>query len=577
MRNSIAPRRAALLALSLLSACAANDLPVGTAGADNAPARAAAFAPRGAFGAYLAGQLAASETDTDFAAREFLRALRSDPSSPELLNRAFVAALMDGRPEAIELARQLPDNQAAQLLLAGADAKAGRWDSAEKRIRSLPRQGAMQLLHPILIAWVQQGRGGTDAALATLRPLVEGPRGRGVYALHAGLIAEQAGRTAEAQRLYHITEAEAGGANLRLTQIIASLKAREGHAEEAERQIRAMAAFGDDFALVTPGLVRTLSTPPVATATQGLAEGYLTFAGLLRSQDASDFALLLLRLALDLRPDYAPARLQMADLLENGEHYAAADAELARVSNSDPLAPAIRLRRAMLAERMGKSADARSILESLATDFPDRPEPLTRLGDLLRSQSRFPEAVKAYDRAVQRIDTPDRGDWPLFYARAIANEQSKDWPRAEADFLKALELSPDQPYVLNYLGYSWVEQGRNLSRARAMIEKAVELRPADGHIVDSLGWVLFRLGDMQGAIRNMERAVELSPRDATINDHLGDVYWAAGRKREAEFQWRRALNLNPEADDIPKIEAKLRGGPPGAAAAERASAVPPAQ
>ena len=571
MRIPIAPHRAALLALTLLSACAANDLPpgpaLGTAGADNAPARAAAFVPRGSYGAYLAGRLAATETDTEIAAREFLRALRSDPSAPELLNRAFVAALLDGRPEAAELAKRLPDNQAAQLLLAGADAKAGRWEAAERRMRALPRQGAMQLLQPILIAWTQQGRGATDSALATLRPAVEGTRGRGIYTLHAGLIAEQAGRTEEAFRFYRIAEAEAGGPNLRVTQIVASLRFRQGETADAERQMQALAGVGDDYALVAPGLARQLSVAPVATATDGLAEAYLAFAGLLRTQDASDFSLLLLRLSLDLRPDFTAARLQMADLLDGENHETTADAVLARVAASDPLAPAARLRRGMLAEQLGNSAEAVRILEGLAADFPDRPEPLARLGDLQRSQSKFADAAKSYDRAIQRLGTPDRRAWPLFYARAIARERSKDWAGAEADFLKALELSPDQPFVLNYLGYSWVEQGRNLPRARAMIEKAVELRPSDGHIVDSLGWVLFRLGDLPGAIRNMERAVELSPRDATINDHLGDVYWAAGRKREAEFQWRRALNLGPEAQDIAKIEAKLRGGPPAAASA----------
>lgn len=563
MRNPIAPRRAALLALSLLSACAADGIPPGSAGMmDSAPARAAAFAPRGAFGAYLAARLAAAETDTDQAAREYLRALRADPDSTELRNRAFVAALVGGRPEALTLARQLPDNQAARMLLAGDDVRAGRWDSAEKRFNTLPRQGAIQILRPIIMAWLQQGRGATDDALAILRPLVEGTRGRGIYALHAGLIAEQGGRIDAARDFYRITEAESGGGNLRLVQIIASLEAREGQAEAAQARVAAMAELGDDFALVAPGVAASLSSPPVADAVQGLAEAYLAFAGLLRSQDASEFALLLLRLALDLRPDFTPARLQIADVLEAQQRYAAADAELARVAASDPLAPVVRLRRAMLAERMERPAEAQAILEALATDFPDRSEPLARLGDLLRAQSRFAEAVKAYDQAVARIGTPEQRNWPLFYARAIASERSKDWPRAEADFLKALELSPDQPYVLNYLGYSWVEQGRNLARARQMIEKAVELRPGDGHIIDSLGWVLFRLGDIPGAIRHMERAVELMPRDPTINDHLGDVYWAAGRRREAAFQWRRALNLGPEADEIAKIEAKLRGEPP---------------
>jgi Flp pilus assembly protein TadD len=156
------------------------------------------------------------------------------------------------------------------------------------------------------------------------------------------------------------------------------------------------------------------------------------------------------------------------------------------------------------------------------------------------------------------VKQPQRSDWVLFYERGIALERSQRWERAEADFLKALELAPDESYVMNYLGYSWTEQGRNLQRAKAMIERAAEKRPNDGAIIDSLGWVVLRLGDVQGAVRLLERAAELQPSDATINLHLGDAYWASGRKLQAQFQWRRALQLNPEPDDVPKLQTKLR-------------------
>ena len=122
--------------------------------------------------------------------------------------------------------------------------------------------------------------------------------------------------------------------------------------------------------------------------------------------------------------------------------------------------------------------------------------------------------------------------------------------RAEADLLRALELSPEQPYVLNYLGYTWAEQGKNLDRAKAMLLRATELRPQDGNIADSLGWVLFRLGDLPGAVTWLEKAVELESRNSVMNDHLGDAYWAAGRQREARFQWRRAATLEPEPADL---------------------------
>jgi Flp pilus assembly protein TadD len=179
-------------------------------------------------------------------------------------------------------------------------------------------------------------------------------------------------------------------------------------------------------------------------------------------------------------------------------------------------------------------------------------------GDILRGQRKFEDAVAAYDKAISRVAHPVKANWPLFYERGIALERSQNWPRAEADFKHALELSPDEPYVLNYLGYSWTEQNKNLPRARQMIERAVEQRPNDGAVIDSLGWVVLRQGNVTEAVRLLQRASELQPADATVNFHLGDAYWAAGRKLEAQFQWRRSLNLSPEPDDVPRLEAKLR-------------------
>ena len=189
-----------------------------------------------------------------------------------------------------------------------------------------------------------------------------------------------------------------------------------------------------------------------------------------------------------------------------------------------------------------------------------RADVLVNLGDILRSKKRFGESVKAYDRAISRIGAMEKRHWTLLYSRGIALERSKQWGRAEKDFLAALELNPDQPYVLNYLGYSWVDQGIKLDRARTMIERAVELRPNDGYIVDSLGWALFRIREFPGAVRHLERAVELRPQDPTINDHLGDSYWRVGRRVEARFQWRRALSLDPDPDQSARIREKVKSG-----------------
>jgi Flp pilus assembly protein TadD len=188
-----------------------------------------------------------------------------------------------------------------------------------------------------------------------------------------------------------------------------------------------------------------------------------------------------------------------------------------------------------------------------------------------RESGQFAEAAATYGRAIQRLRSPSRDAWTLYYGQGMSYDRAHQWPQAEAAFLRALELSPDQPYVLNYLGYAWTEQGRNLTRARKMIERAVEEQPNDGSIVDSLGWVLLQAGDKAGAIRFLERAVELEPEDSTINGHLGDAYFAAGRKQEADVQWRRALILHPDPQEALQLQAKLgaNGTAPVPVAAQR--------
>jgi tetratricopeptide (TPR) repeat protein len=555
MQHIHSASRALLLALSLLSACAAADPSPG-----KVTSRAGHDAPTGVFADYMVGRFALSQSDPTTAAKQLLRARTARPDDTELLQQAFIASLIAGRTEAVPLARQLPDSQAAQLLLGAVEARAGHWQAAEARFHALPRQGLTQLLQPLLVAWAQQGAGHTDAALATLRPFLDGQRFRGVYALHAALIADQAGHAADAARLYRTALSEFGGMNLRLAQILASWDARHGQMGEAQRTLTAMADAAPEMSIALPGLIAATMTPPVPHATDGIAEAYLAMAAALRQQDAGDFAMMLLRLALDLRPDFTAARVLAADILESNHHLDDALQVLVAVNSDDPLIPVIRLQRAALTERLGHAEEAVHELQSIAADYPASPLPALREGDILRGKQRFADAIAAYDRAIARIAAPGPNDWPVFYDRGIAYERSHQWPKAEADFKHALALAPDQPFVLNYLGYSWADMGQNLPQARQMIELAAQRRPNDGAIVDSLGWVMLRQGQTTEAVTMLERAVELEPEDSSINGHLGDAYLAAGRKLEATYQWRRALTFNPEPDDAAKLEAKLQSG-----------------
>ena len=552
--------RLALLAAALLSACAAGGAP-----GERGPRSASGIPITGAFGAYLAGRFAATETDTEAAADSMLAALRADPDQPEVLNRAFLAALLDGRSEAQRLARRLPDNPAANLLLAGADVQAGRWDKAEQRVRALGRTGPVQVLQPALLAWIQLGRGQPDQALATLRPLVEQNRLRALNALHAALIADVAMRVRDAERFARMAVADQPQPTWRLAVLAAGVLHRAGRPQEAQRLLEQMAESGDDAALAITDQTRRalLATRGVASPADGWAEAYTALAAALRSQGSADFSLVLAQLAVRLRPGFAPALALTADALADQGHAEQALAVLSRIAADDPLAPVIGLRRAVLLDKLDRTEEAVALLRRLAETYPSMPQAAARLGDMLRARNRFAEAAVAYDQALARGGPGGERDWALLYARGIARERSGDWTRAEADFLRALEIAPEQPYVLNYLGYTWAEQGKNLDRAKAMLLRATELRPQDGNIADSLGWVLFRLGELPGAVTWLEKAVELEPRNSVINDHLGDAYWATGRQREARFQWQRAASTDPEPAELVKIEAKLRDGLPG--------------
>ncbi len=548
--------------LALLSA----SLLAGTPGLPVARAASRTPGSSGLYGDFLAAQFATAQADPAAASDAYLRALEQSPDQPDLLRRAFLASMLAGRSEAMGLARLLPGDRTAQLLLADAAARSGDWAGVEARARALPRDGLTEVLRPLLIAWSEQARGRTDDALAGLRKLAEAGPFRAMFALHAGLIADLAGREPEAAKSFTVAESAVDAPSLRLAEMLASFDARHGHQGAAMRVLARAADTAPEVGLVLPRLSAAAARPAIRGAADGIAEAYLAAAGSLRLQDQGQASLLLLRLALDLRPDFSAARLLAADLLELRHEPPAARALLEGIGEKDPLSPLARLHLAGLMQRQGDLTGAIGELDALARDCPQSPLPLAEKAGLLRGKGRYAEAVAVYDQAIARVPAqPEAADWALFYERGVARDQAHDWAGGEADLQHALALSPDQAMVLNYLGYSWAEKGEHLTEARRMIEKAVQAEPTDGAIVDSLGWVMLRQGDVAGAVPTLERASELMPDDATVNGHLGDAYAAAGRRLEAGYQWRRALMLHPEPEEAEKLRTKLDEAPRQAA------------
>jgi tetratricopeptide (TPR) repeat protein len=298
----------------------------------------------------------------------------------------------------------------------------------------------------------------------------------------------------------------------------------------------------------------------VATASEGAAEALFGLAAALGRDGEERLSLFYTRIASWLRPEFNDASLLAAELLQEEGQYDLAIEAFEDIPLTSALSRAAEIGRAESLRLKGMENEAAEALRALVRREPDAIDAHIALGDLLRRGEKWVESVSSYDAAIDLMDEAGRPNWVLFYERGISHERSDQWDLAEADFFRALELKEDQPLVLNYLGYSWLEKGLHLDRALEMIRKAVDQRPTDGYIVDSLGWAYYLLEDYPNAVLELERAVELRPVDPVINDHFGDALWKVGRKREAAFQWRRSLSFEPEDDDAALTRRKIEVG-----------------
>ena len=521
-------------------------------------------------GAYLAGRHAQETRDYAAAATWFEDALKSDPASPELISRTFLMEASEGRFERARLLAQqeltLDSTDAvAELILLIDRIKAGDKAGALARAEALPGDGVHRYLGPLALGWTRMAVGDLAGADEALRRLDKFNGFAPLEYYQLGLLYDFAGQPDRAEENFKKTLEVTGQLNWRLTDAMANFYERHGRADEAEALYQRFIKDNAGSELAESVLTRKpaeLPPPPlINSAEDGLAEALFDLASVVNQPESIDLALLYSRCALQVRPHLPLAQLLLSDVLSAQNKPEESLAILAEIPPSSPYSWSARLRVAADLEMLDRTEEAIAQLKQMSAESPTRAGAEMQLGDLLRGKKRFAEAVEAYDEAIKRLDAagmPER--WSLYYSRGIALERSGQWKPSEADLLHALELKPEQPLVLNYLGYSWIDRGENLERGLKMIEKAVELRPEDGYIVDSLGWAHYRLGDYSSAVEYLEKAIELVPEDPTINDHLGDAYWQSGRPSEARFQWRRALQFGPEADEVKPIEAKLDRG-----------------
>jgi tetratricopeptide (TPR) repeat protein len=552
--------------LTLLTAASLLVLPLSVAAQAPRPPKAD---PASLSGRYLAARVAEQDHDYDIGVAQLDPLLAQYPNDAELAYAAFRLRLYAGRIDSAAVLAPVvlsgkPGDGFANLVMAVQQIKKGDYRAAEAQLGRIGAENQLGPLKEYALAWLKAGQkdyAGARQILAKIKS-GSGDRTEAPSLVIDAQVDEIAGDRAAAEANYR-RAVELDPSGLRIVMAAADGLRRLGKAGDAQALLKAFGEkYGDSVVMDGP-LSPTLPTPKAPTPASGIADIMFDISGVLNADprnQRADLALIFGQLAVELKPDLDFAWLLNSGIYEQFDKLPQAIAALGKIGPASPLYWQARLRIATLDAQSDLFDKATAQLKALIAEKPERIDAALTLADLYRTKERFADAVGAYDIAVSRLKKSEERYWPIYFGRGISLERVKQWPKAEADMKKALELSPEQPYVLNYLGYSWIDQGINLDEGMKMLKRATELRPDDGAVTDSVGWAYYRLGQFDTAVEWLERASEQKGDDATVVEHLGDAYWHVGRKREARFEWERALNQKPDKERISIIQEKLANG-----------------
>lgn len=546
---------------------AKNDRGVGAIGESLTKTEAAPALEKGLAGSFLSGRFARHNQDLSEAAKYLGETLERDPDNRPLIHETMRMNLLAGNTDqAILLAKKLADEAKSDPLVATIlmleQIKLGHYKKAQKLVSAPPAVGLYGVIRPAVIDWLKIGSGETVGSV-DLQPAIDKS---GFFApfltYHMALMNDVLGNDELAREAYLKASIDTSITPYRVVEALSNFYQRQGEWGEAQKIFDSYAMANPDSSLVPDPIIATTNEvePLVGSAGDGLAELFFTTASILFGEEASQETFLYLRIALALRPQLPPAQLMLANLYEQMDDYEHAIATYDSIAPGNVFYRRGQIRKALNYEAMGKRDRAIKLLDRVAEANPKDNNALITKGDMLREDEQFEEAAGAYTDAIARSEPLRSSDWPLLYARGISFERAGEWGKAEADFLRALKLEPNQPDVLNYLAYSWLMMNKNITQARDYLEIAVSERPDDAHIIDSMGYADYLAGDFQAAVVHLEKAADLMPDDPTVNDHLGDAYWRIGRKTEARFQWQRALNFKPDTDNATIIQQKIKNG-----------------
>lgn len=487
----------------------------------------------------------------------------AEPGQAELTKKALSEAVGAGRMDlALNLARGLPVAKLptdARLLLVGEEIRHGRPDRALPWLVASGNAGDLTFLSPLISAWAAADRGSFDEALSIL---TQGPQDAAIAPIaleQRAFILLKAGRTAEADPLVRQVVGSAGGRDQQLRLGFADGFLAAGDKSRALGIIEGMGA--GEVAERQRIMAGRPSGQAVDNLPKAFSEVLTAFSAEITKLQRAAAPIGLVQVAHYANPQNSGATALLALLLSQQDRTDEALALLRSVSPSDPLISEIRDVQVHILTDRKRLGEAYQVAASAASAAGAGTSDFSRLGDVLQSMKQHSEAADAYGRAIALAQAQNlKGElWTLLLLRASALEDGKRWPEAKQALTQALAIEPDQPLLLNFMGYGELERGENMDAAEAMIRKASELAPDDASITDSLGWAEFKRGKVSEAIATLEGAAEKDPDQAEIQEHLGDALYKSGRRYEARFAWAAALVT--AADEIAaRVKAKLAGG-----------------
>ncbi|MEL6966056.1 MAG: tetratricopeptide repeat protein [Pseudomonadota bacterium] len=529
-------------------------------------------------GNYLAARVATTDKNTQWAVSFYRKAIALDPDNQALKLKGFLNFIANGDfQEGVDLGKALIQAERApevvHIVMAVDHLRSRSWSSTQKELDRNWRSALDRLIAGLVSAWGHFGAGDVAKGLEVVDAL-EGPEWFSPFKqYHGGLLSLANGNQVDAIRRLQaaydnpITAQAAPNTFNSVTIALVQAYLQNKQADRAKaivtEALRRRPQNEVYLRLQNAAAEGAPSTDPdmtIATATRGAAEVFFNIGKALDRENGQQFARIYMQLAQTLAPKSEIILLELASQFDKNTMLVRANDLFGRIPEGSAHRRIAQLEKALNLDELGDLKKARGLLDELIESGPDDLVAHLSYSAVLARHKKYEDAITVLSRKVARVKDPKRYHWNLFYRLGIAYERTKQWPLAEKAFQKSLELFPDQPSVLNYLGYSWVDMNINLQQGLDMIRKAVELRPNDGYMVDSLGWAYYRLNRIMEAVVKLEQAVDLRPGDPTINDHLGDAYWRANRRLEAVFQWRHALALDPPEADIARIEEKLDVG-----------------